>query len=389
MKVETTAVENNNSTSLKLSINEILKGVIDPELSMNIVDLNMVKGIEIDRNSNVTIKVALTIASCPLRSQIEKDVINIVSALPKVNQVKVEIGSMTQEEKSMIMNLARKEAQNRTKVKTDISPNARILAISSGKGGVGKSSVTVNLAKALASNGMKVGILDADISGFSIPKLLGINTELKVSASKKILPIEIDIESGQLKVVSMGFLANEDDAIMWRGLMLSRAVQHFLEDVTWGDVDYLLIDTPPGTSDVQMAIARMLPTTELIIITTPPDQALQVASRAAQMARKSNLRVGGIIENMSYFTCEHGQKYYIFGSGGGKKLSEKLGVPLIGEIPIVESVSDSLETPHNAKTLNFLTKEYGTIAQVILNSIAPPIKMNGCSARLAKALDKL
>ena len=232
---------------------------------------------------------------------------------------------------------ARKLAQDPAPV-TDIPDSARVIAMASGKGGVGKSSVTVNLAVALARRGLTVGVLDADIWGFSVPRLLGMQGEVE-ARDKKMVPLERRVGDGILRVLSMGFLADEDSAIMWRGLILNRAVQQFLEDVHWGDLDYLLIDMPPGTGDIQMGLARMLPRTEVIVVTTPPVAAQKVAARTADMARKGYLRVAGVIENMSDFTCEHGTSYALFGSGGGARLAADVGVPLIGQIPLHPSVA--------------------------------------------------
>ncbi len=211
--------------------------------------------------------------------------------------------------------------------------NARVLAIASGKGGVGKSSVTVNLAVALAARGLTVGVLDADIWGFSVPRLLGMEGGVEARQGKMV-PLERRVGPGTLRVLSMGFLADEEQAIMWRGLVLNRAVQQFLQDAHWGDLDYLLIDLPPGTGDIQMGLARLLPRTELLVVTTPPVAAQKVAARAADMARRGYLRVAGVIENMSDFTCEHGTTYALFGSGGGERLAQGLGVPLVGSIPL-------------------------------------------------------
>src|SRR5208283_3452455 len=201
------------------------------------------------------------------------------------------------------------------------------------KGGVGKSSVSVNLAVSLARRGLVVGLLDADVWGHSVPRLLGMEGTVQAQA-RKMIPFERAVGSGLLKVISMGFLSGEDEAIMWRGLMLNRAVQHFLEDVRWGALDYLVIDLPTGTGDVQMGLARMLPRTEVLIVTTPNEAAQKVAGRAADMARKGHVRVAGVIENMAAFTCEHGQTYPIFGSGGGRRLAEQIGVPLVGSVPL-------------------------------------------------------
>ena len=257
---------------------------------------------------------ALTVAGCPLRTQIQSDVETHVGALPGVRSVLVTTGVMDDGQRKAVM--ARAEAGPGPGPGTDIPDTARVIAIASGKGGVGKSSVTVNLAVAMARRGLTVGVLDADIWGFSVPRLLGMTGEVE-ARDKKMVPLERRIGPGVLRVLSMGFLADEDSAIMWRGLILNRAVQQFLEDVHWGDLDYLLIDMPPGTGDIQMGLARMLPRTEVIVVTTPPVAAQKVAARTADMAGKGYLRVAGVIENMSDFVCDHGTSYALFGSGGG------------------------------------------------------------------------
>ena len=228
---------------------------------------------------------------------------------------------------------------------TQIPATTRVLAIASGKGGVGKSSVTVNLAAAIADAGYTVGVLDADIWGFSVPRMLGMDDRLEaqvVEGSDRplILPHERAVGAGRLKVVSTGLLVeDEGTALMWRGLMLTKAVEQFLRDVHWGPLDYLLIDMPPGTGDVQMGLARLLPRTDLIIVTTPAVSAQKVAIRAADMARRSFLRVAGVIENMSAFTCEHGTRYALFGEGGGQALADEIGVELLGQVPIEAAVA--------------------------------------------------
>ena len=227
-----------------------------------------------------------------------------------------------------------------------IPATTRVLAIASGKGGVGKSSVTVNLAVALARRGLTVGILDADIWGFSVPRLLGMEGDVEARKGKMV-PLEKKVGAGLVRVLSMGFLADEEQAIMWRGLVLNRAVQQFLQDAHWGDLDYLLDRPAPGTGDVQMGLARLLPRTEMLVVTTPPLAAQKVAARAADMARKGYLRVAGVIENMSDFTCEHGTTYALFGSGGGTRLAHGLGVPLIGSIPLHPDLAAAGDAGHD------------------------------------------
>src|ERR1700683_4107866 len=312
-------------------VRDRLREGVDPELGDTIVDLGMVRAIH-EQEGRVTVDVALTIAACPLRTQIEKDVVSHTRALDWVTAVEVRVAAMDADERAAVMARARWKAKEDAP-RTEVPASARVLAIASGKGGVGKSSVTVNLAVALAARGHVVGVLDADIWGFSVPRLLGMEGDVEARAGKMV-PLERRVGPGTLRVLSMGFLADEEQAIMWRGLVLNRAVQQFLQDAHWGDLDYLLIDLPPGTGDVQMALARLLPRTEMLVVTTPPLAAQKVAARAADMARKGSLRVAGVIENMSDFTCEHGTTYALFGSGGGSRLAHGLGVPLIGSIPL-------------------------------------------------------
>ncbi|MGH9286617.1 MAG: P-loop NTPase, partial [Acidimicrobiales bacterium] len=248
-----------------------LAGVIDPELGDNVVALGMVKAVDIDPAGGVVVHISLTTAGCPLRAQLMSDVKSRVASLPGAGKVRVRFGEMTAEQKRDLMARARWKARERDELSTDIPPTARVVAIASGKGGVGKSSVTVNLAVALAARGLTVGVLDADIGGFSVPRMLGVEGKVAAAAGAdgnvRITPIEQPVGAGRVRVVSMGSIegAEEDQAIMWRGFMLNRAVQHFLEEVHWGaDLDYLLIDMPPGTSDVQMGLARMLPRAEML-----------------------------------------------------------------------------------------------------------------------------
>ncbi|HEV2360296.1 MAG TPA: Mrp/NBP35 family ATP-binding protein [Acidimicrobiales bacterium] len=365
-----------------------LLGVIDPELGDNIVDLGMVRSVAVGEDGRVAVEIALTTAACPLRTQLRTDVETRVGSLPGVEVVEIDVGEMDAEERSALMARARLKARDRA-VATDIPPTARVLGIVSGKGGVGKSSVTVNLAAALAGRGLTVGVLDADVWGFSVPRMLGMEGAIE-AADRKMVPLERPIGEGLLKVVSMGFLASEDSAIMWRGLMLNRAVQHFLEDVHWGDLDYLLIDMPPGTGDVQMGLARMLPRAEVIIVTTPPLAAQKVAGRAADMARKGYLRVAGVIENMSAFECEHGGTYALFGEGGGARLAEEVGVPLIGSVPLDPGVSAAGDTGEPAVLSGEgpVAAAFKAIADRITTEIAPLVEMTSCTARLLERVEE-
>ncbi|MCU1389699.1 MAG: putative Mrp family protein [Ilumatobacteraceae bacterium] len=384
---------------------ELLRAVIDPELGSDIVTLGMAPDVVVSPPDStggvdVTVWVKLTIGGCPLRGQIKKDIETRIALHPDVRNVRIEWGEMTSDERSEVMSKARWSARENA-ADTEVPQSTRILAIASGKGGVGKSSVTVNLATALASQGLTVGVLDADIWGFSVPRLLGISDRLEAvpvegSDKPKIVPNVLKVGSGQLKVVSTGFLVDEDTALMWRGLMLTKAVEQFLRDVAWGEMDYLLIDMPPGTGDVQMGLARMLPRTDLIIVTTPALAAQKVAARAADMAKRSFLRVAGVIENMSSFTCDHGESYPLFGVGGGQALADEIGVPLLGQIPLEPSVGaggDAGVPVASNPDGGPAAVVFHAIAQRIIDEIAPPVNMAGCSARMlaavAAAFDKV
>ena len=363
-----------------------LGNVMDPELGADIVDLGMVTSIRVD-GSHVEVGVALTIAGCPLRAQIQRDVDTHVGALPGVDRVTVTTGVMDAGQKAAVMARARLRASEGAPV-TAVPDTARVIAVASGKGGVGKSSVTVNLAVALARRGLTVGVLDADIWGFSVPRLLGMQGDVE-ARDKKMVPLERTVGDGVLRVLSMGFLADEDQAIMWRGLILNRAVQQFLEDVHWGDLDFLLIDMPPGTGDIQMGLARMMPRTEVVVVTTPPLAAQKVAARTADMARKGYLRVTGVIENMSDFTCDHGESYALFGSGGGARLAADVGVPLLGQVPLHPSVAAGGDagTPVALDDGQPLAAEFARIAAALVDHPPEVVVMDGCSARMLERVE--
>jgi len=369
------------------AVRTALTGVIDPELGTDIVELGMVREIAVDKGV-VSIEVALTAAACPLRDQLRTDVERRVRALPGVTSVEVRTGVMDAGERSALMARARLKAQERA-VTTDIPARAKVLAIASGKGGVGKSSISVNLAVALARRGLVVGLLDADVWGHSVPRLLGMDGPVQARAGKMI-PFERVVGAGLLKVISMGFLSGEDEAIMWRGLMLNRAVQHFLEDVRWGVLDYLVIDLPPGTGDVQMGLARMIPRTEVLVVTTPNQAAQKVAGRAADMARRGHIRVAGVIENMSAFTCKHGESYEVFGSGGGQRLAEQIGVPLIGAVPLDANLAAGGDTgmPVALDDAGPLAAVFAAMAERVTTEISPLVEMGTCSARLLERVEE-
>jgi ATP-binding protein involved in chromosome partitioning len=367
-------------------VRDCLRAVVDPELGDTIVDLGMVRDITL-QGDDVIVDVALTIAACPLRTQIERDVVGHVRSLDWVRGVEVRVAAMDTDERAAVMARARWKAKEDAP-DTAVPTRTRVLAIASGKGGVGKSSVTVNLAVALAARGFVVGILDADIWGFSVPRLLGMDGDVEARQGKMV-PLERRVGPGTLRVLSMGFLADEEQAIMWRGLVLNRAVQQFLQDAHWGDLDYLLIDLPPGTGDIQMGLARLLPRTELLVVTTPPVAAQKVAARAADMARRGYLRVAGVIENMSDFTCEHGTTYALFGSGGGERLAHGLGVPLVGSIPLHPDLSAGGDagTPVALEEGGELSGVFGELARVIAEDVAPLVDADGCTARLLERVE--
>ena len=372
-------------------VRHMLAGVIDPELHASIVDLGMVDDVNVAPTGEVTVKVALTTAGCPLRVQIRQDVESKVRGLPGVRSVSVEYGEMTQEQKSAAMQRARFNAREQA-APTEVPSTTRVLAIASGKGGVGKSSVTVNLAAALAARGLTVGVLDADIWGFSVPRMLGIDGRLGGSDGK-IEPNVVGVGDGVLKVVSMGFLVDDETtALMWRGLILTKALEQFLTDVRWGDMDYLLVDMPPGTGDVQMGLARMLPQAEMLVVTTPALAAQKVATRVADMARRSYMKVVGVVENMSEFVAPDGSRHAVFGEGGGAALAEEIGVPLVVRIPIEASVSSggdagrpvALDAPDSPAG-----RAFADLAARITDELLPPIEMAGCTARLLDLLAPL
>src|SRR5438132_9420750 len=299
---------------------QVLRGVVDPELGSDIVDLGMVKGVDVGPDGAVSVAVALTSAGCPRRTRIREDVESKIRGRPGVTSAAVRFGEMTQDQRSAVMQRVRKRLADNPPP-TEVPLTTRVIAVASGKGGVGKSSVTVNLATAMAARGLNVGVLDADIWGFSVPRMLGVSGRLGANDERKIRPNELTIGKGQLQIVSMGFLVeDEEQALMWRGLMLSKALEQFLTDVGWGPMDYLLVDMPPGTGDIQMALGRLLPRTELLVVTTPALAAQKVATRVADMARRSHIKVVGVVENMSAFTCDHGEAYALFGEGGGTAL---------------------------------------------------------------------
>jgi ATP-binding protein involved in chromosome partitioning len=327
---------------MEASREEILKAleqVIDPELKRNVVELDIVRDVSID-GGDVTVGIALTVAGCPLRSSFEEQVAKALAPVDGVERVSLEFDVMTPEERSALTARLRGSVTERTKG-IQLDRATRVIAVASGKGGVGKSTLSANLAAAFSQLGQRTGILDADVYGHSIPHLLGIDQK-PVAVDRMIVPPV----RGELKLMSIGFFLDDNQPVMWRGPMLHRALEQFLTDVHWGELDTLVVDMPPGTGDVSISLGQLLPRAEAVIVTTPQPLAQEVAARAALMAQKTNMRLLGVIENMS------GEA---FGTGGGERLAEELGIPLLGRVeldarlresgdagePLVESDPDS------------------------------------------------
>ena len=329
---------------------EVLRPVEDPELHRSIVDLGMVRDVVVATNS-VSLTIVLTVPGCPLRNEIQRRVTDAITSLDGIETAEIAWSHMTDEEKATLrQNLhgdpgatagsqqAHGHAEGRAIPFADPSSRTRVLLIASGKGGVGKSSITTNLSVALAKRGKSVAVVDADVWGFSIPRMLGVPHPPTVIDQMIIPP-----ESHGVKCISMGFFAQEDTPVIWRGPMLHKALEQFLTDVFWDDPDFLVVDLPPGTGDIALSLAQFLPTAEVYVVTTPQPAAQRVAQRAAFMAEKVRLDVKGVIENMSWFTGDDGKKYEIFGAGGGNELATRLEVPLLGQIPLLSDLREGAD----------------------------------------------
>jgi ATP-binding protein involved in chromosome partitioning len=314
-------------------ITERLREVIDPELRRSIVELGMVRSIEIAQGGRVEVVVSLTTPGCPIRNHFQQAVAQRVSELDGVSSVEVGFDVLSDDEKS---GLQKKLGRGRLP-EGALAQVKNVVCVASGKGGVGKSTMTANLTAALQAEGQAAGALDCDVYGYSIPRMLGVNRKPEVSEQRKILPL--DAPSG-VKVMSIGFFLEQNAAVVWRGPMLHKAIQQFLEDVDWGELDYLLLDLPPGTGDVSMTLAQLLPQAKILIVTTPQPAAQSVASRAAEMAAKVDLELLGVIENMSGFTTPDGERFTIFGEGGGQLLADELDVPLLGKVPLQQELRE-------------------------------------------------
>ena len=314
-------------------VREALKGVKDPEIGRPIDEIGMLRSVEVD-GGVVRVHVLLTIEGCPLKDRITSDVTAAVAPLEGVERVDVELTPMSAEDREKLVSQLRGGQAAAPATTISFPPQTSIVAIASGKGGVGKSSVTVNLAAALAKSGRSVGVLDADVWGFSVPRMLGA-TGKPVGFNDMILPLE----AHGVKVISMGHFVPEETPVIWRGPMLHKAIQQFLGDVWWGDLDFLLCDLPPGTGDVSISLASFIPGASMLVVTTPQDAARKVAERAGKMAERTNLRPIGVVENMSWFVCPHcGERETIFGEGGGAEAAETLGVPLMAQVPLVPTL---------------------------------------------------
>ncbi|HMS88030.1 MAG TPA: Mrp/NBP35 family ATP-binding protein [Acidimicrobiales bacterium] len=365
---------------------EAIRPVQDPELHRSIVDLGMLKEVA-EADGAVRVLVALTTPGCPLKNEITNRVKDAVVALPGVRAVQVDFTAMTPEELAALRQqlngnpaatagsqAAHGHAEGRAIPFADPASRTRVLLIASGKGGVGKSSVSTNLAVALAQRGRSVAIVDADVWGFSIPKMLGITNDPVVIDSMLVPP-----EAHGVRCISMGFFADEDQAVIWRGPMLHKALEQFLTDVFWDDPDFLIIDLPPGTGDVSLSISQFLPRAEVYVVTTPQPAAQRVAQRAAAMAEKVHLEVKGVIENMAWFTGDDGTRYEIFGAGGGAELAHKLDVPLLGQVPLLNDLREGSDSGHPVMATDpegEAARAFAGIAEQIDVALAPTRRYN-------------
>lgn len=365
-------------TRIKIDMDMVmsrLREIQDPELKRSIVELGMIEKAEI-RKTGLYLRIKLTIPGCPLKEKISRDVRSAFSDIPQIEDIQIEFSTMSEaERKKLTGQLTGKDPTEQFRSKKVGS----VVLVASGKGGVGKSTVTANLAAVASLGGFKVGVLDADIHGFSIPRILGLNGRPTV-IDNTIIPLE---KSG-LRVISMGFFIDESKAVIWRGPMVHKAVSQFLGDVFWDDLDILFVDLPPGTGDVALSLAQIIPGVNAVLVTTPQPGAYMVASRIAQLAEKSNIRMIGVIENMSYFLAPDGHKEYIFGSGGGRELADKLGVPLLGQVPLETEVrvgGDNGEPIVFTDSGSPAAKEFKKAAEKIIEIIEPALKQKA-AARL-------
>jgi ATP-binding protein involved in chromosome partitioning len=365
---------------------EALRPVQDPELHRSIVELDMVRTVSVELPV-VKVQIALTIPGCPLKAEIQQRVSAAVTGLEGVERVELDFTSMTDAEREALRvklhgdpaatagsQQAHGHAEGRTIPFAEPGSRTRVLLIASGKGGVGKSSVTTNLGIALAQRGRSVAVVDADVWGFSIPRMLGVDRP-PVLIDKMIIPPE----AYGVRCMSMGFFVEEDQPVIWRGPMLHKALEQFLTDVYWDDPDYLVVDLPPGTGDISLSLAQFLPRAELYVVTTPQPAAQKVAQRAAFMAEKVRLDVKGVIENMSWFTGDDGTRYEIFGAGGGQELAETIDVPLLGRIPLVPKLREGGDDGHPIMAVDpesEAAQAFAAIAERVDVELAPTRRYN-------------
>ena len=372
---------------------EALRPVQDPELHRSIVDLGMLRKAEVDGSGTAQILVALTVAGCPLRNEITKRVTDAVVALDGVRNVNMEFTVMTDQEREDLRKTlhgspgasagshqGHGHAEGRKVPFSEPGSKTRPLLIASGKGGVGKSSVTTNLAVALAQQGYSVGVVDADIYGHSIPGMLGTDRPPTVIDEMLLPP-----EQWGVRCISIGYFVPEGEAVIWRGPMLHKALEQFLTDVFWDEPDFLLIDMPPGTGDIALSLSQYLPRGEVYVVTTPQPAAQTVARLSAALAEKVNLPVKGIIENMSWFTGDDGKRYEIFGSGGGQALADDLGVPLLGQLPLLPALRDGGDTGRPITAVS-PDSEAARMFQVIAARIATELKPKKIFSPLLKVI---
>jgi ATP-binding protein involved in chromosome partitioning len=355
------------------AILKALEQVIDPELKRPVTDLDMVRDVLVKDDGSVSVTIALTVVGCPLRHSFEEQVTRHVGAVEGVTAVRLGFDVMSPEEKSALVTRLR---GGRAERQLSLSPSTRVVVVASGKGGVGKSTLTANLAYALSELGERVGVLDADVYGHSIPHMLGVSQK-PIAVDEMIVPPV----RGELKLMSIGFFLDENAPIMWRGPMLHKALEQFLSDVHWGELDVLVVDMPPGTGDVPMSLGQLLPRAEALVVTTPQPAAQQVAVRAAQMALKTGMRVIGAVENMSYLA---GTGQEIFGSGGGQRLAQEIGVPLLGRIPLDPVLRESadlglsvLETEPDSEAAQAIVSLAEVVAGSRAGSIRKPLTVLG------------
>ena len=357
-------------------VRQALRNVLDPEIGKPIEDIGMLQGIEVNDGS-VRVHVLITIEGCPLKDRITADVTSALQPLG-VDHVDVDLSPMSEQQRAELVTKLRGGATPAPQQQRQffVGTDTTVIAVASGKGGVGKSSVTVNLACALAAEGHRVGVLDADVWGFSVPRMIGV-TGQPVGFNNMILPLE----SHGVKVISMGFFVPEETPVIWRGPMLHKAIEQFLGDVYWGDLDFLLADLPPGTGDVSISLASFLPGASMLVVTTPQEAARKVAERAGKMAERTNLRPLGVIENMSWFACPHcGERTSIFGSGGGQEAADTLGVPLFAQVPLVPDLREGgdegrpiVVTDPDSPAGRALTDAARAVAQATRSKVGKPL----------------